>query len=164
MRRDATMQTTRSPRLRNALVLGLAAALSSTAAGCYGRFRAVTAVYDFNRTASPNPVVRSLLLFAMLVIPVYFVAFLADWIVLNTLDFFNGTNQVADKTLPDGSTVHLAKVDTDTVRVRHVDRAGHETSFDLVRVGANAAYLRAGGRIVASAERLPDGRLVTEAR
>jgi hypothetical protein len=157
------MLTTRYKRLRNALVIGLTAVLFTTAAGCFGRFRAVNAVYDFNKSASPNPVVRSLLLFAMLVIPVYFIAFLADWIVLNTVDFFNGTGQVADKTLPDGTTVHLAKVDADTVRVRHVDAAGHETSFDIVRVGADAGYLRANGRIVGSVERLPDGRLVQQA-
>jgi hypothetical protein len=158
------MQPSRVSRPRNALVLGLAAVMLTTAAGCFGRFRAAKAVYELNESASPSAVVRSLLMFAMLVIPVYFIAFLADWIVLNTVDFFNGASQVADKTLPDGTTVHLAKVDADTVRVRHVDAAGHETSFDIVRVGEGAGYLRAGGRIVGSVERLPGGRLVQRAR
>jgi hypothetical protein len=146
-------------------VLGLAAVFVTTAVGCFGRFRAVNAVYDFNRQASDNAVVRSLVLFAMLVIPVYAIAFLADWIVLNTLDFFNGTNKVAVQTLPDGSKVELAKVDADTVRVRQVVRAGRETSFDIVRVGANAGYVRGSdGRIVGSVERLSDGRLIRQGR
>ncbi|HVR00697.1 MAG TPA: DUF3332 family protein [Polyangia bacterium] len=159
------MRQQRWRRLRDALVLGLTAVFLTTAAGCFGRFRAMNAVYDFNRTASDNAVVRSLLLFAMLVIPVYAIAFLADWIVLNTLDFLNGTNKVAVQTLPDGSKVELAKLDADTVRVRQVDPAGRETSFDIVRVGANAGYVRGpDGRIVGSVERLSDGRLIQQAR
>jgi uncharacterized protein DUF3332 len=158
------MKWSRFRGLRDGLVLALAAAFLTTAAGCFGRFRAVNAVYDFNKSASPNGVVRSLLLFAMVLIPVYELAFLADAIFLNTLDFFNGTNQVAVKTLPDGSKVELAKLDADTVRVRQVDLAGKETSFDIVRVGANAGYVRnAEGRIVGSVERLSDGQLVQQA-
>jgi hypothetical protein len=159
------MRQSRLHRLRQVLVLSLAAIFATTAAGCFGRFRAMNAVYDFNKEASPNPVVRSLLLFAMLVIPVYFVAFLIDWIVLNTLDFFNGNANVADKDLPDGSHVHMAKLDADTVRVHHVDPAGHETSFDIVRVGPDAGYLRsADGRILGQVERLSDGRILQQAR
>jgi hypothetical protein len=158
------MRQPRWRRVRDGLVLGLAAVLSTTAAGCYGRFRAVNAVYDFNRQASDSAVVRSLVCFALVVIPVYLIAFLADWIVLNTLDFLNGTNKVADKTLPDGSVVHMAKLDGDTVRVRHVDPTGRERSFDIVRVGANAGYVRGpDGRIVGSVERLSDGRLLGQA-
>jgi hypothetical protein len=158
------MQKTRSRRLRDALVLGLAAIFATTAAGCFGRFRAVNAVFELNREASDSPVVRSLVTFAFVIIPVYFVAFLIDWIILNVIDFFNGTNKVADRTLPDGSTVHMAKLDADTVRVRHVDPAGKETSFDIVRVGPDAGYVRdANGRIVGSVERLSDGRILRQA-
>ena len=159
------MRQPRWRRIRDALVLGLSAVFLTTAAGCFGRFRAVNAVYDFNRQASDSAVVRSLLLFAMLVVPVYAVAFLVDWIVLNTLDFFNGTNKVAAQDLPDGSRVELAKLDADTVRVRQVDPVGRETSFDIVRVGASAGYVRGpDGRIVGSVERLSDGRVIRQAR
>jgi hypothetical protein len=158
------MRQPRWRRIRDAFVLGLAAVFLTTAVGCFGRFRAMNAVYDFNRTASDNAVVRSLLLFAMIVIPVYGVAFLVDWIVLNTLDFLNGTNKVAVQDLPDGSKVEMAKLDADTVRVRQVDPAGRETSFDIVRLGSNAGYLRGSdGRIVGSVERLSDGRLIQQA-
>jgi hypothetical protein len=158
------MRQSRFGWLRNALVLGLAALFATTAAGCFGRFRAMNAVYDFNKSASSSGVVRSLLFFAMIVIPIYEIAFLADWIVLNTLDFFNGTNQVAVKTLPDGTKVEMAKLDADTVHVRRVDPAGKESSFDIVRVGPNAGYVRgADGRIVGSVERLSDGSLLQQA-
>jgi hypothetical protein len=158
------MVKSRLRTIRNALVLALAAIFFTTAAGCFGRFRAMNAVYDFNKSASSSTVVRSLLLFAMLVIPIYGIAFLIDWIVLNTLDFFNGTNQVAVQDFPDGSKVEMAKLDADTVHVRQIDPAGKETSFDIVRAGPNAGYLRsADGRILGSVERLPDGRIVQHA-
>ena len=148
-----------------ALALGLATVFLGNAAGCYGRFRAVNAVYDFNKDASDNTVVRSLLMWALIFIPVYEVAFLADVLVLHVLDFFNGTNKVAaTETLPDGSKLELAKLDADTVRVRHVDAQGRETAVDVVRVGANAGYLRAAdGKIVGTVECLPDGRVVQRA-
>jgi uncharacterized protein DUF3332 len=152
----------RQRRVRGAILLALGVAFLSTTAGCFGRFRAMHAVYDFNKAASDNGVVRSLLMCAMIVIPVYEVTFLVDAIVLNTLDFFNEPNAVAkSETLPDGSELRLARIDGDSVRVRRIDASGRETSFDVVRVGANAGFVRAGdGRIVGAVERLPDGRLV----
>jgi hypothetical protein len=159
------MQKVRSRRLRDALVLGLAAVFATTAAGCFGKFRAVGAVYDFNREASDNTVVRSLLMCALVLIPVYEIAFFIDVLVLHVVDFFNGTNKVAVRTLPDGSKLELAKVDADTVHVRRVDPAGKETTFDVVRVGPNAGYVRgADGKIVGSVERLSDGRLLEQVR
>jgi hypothetical protein len=122
-------------------------------------------VYDMNRSATDNAVVRSLLLVALVVIPVYEVAFFVDVLVLHVLDFFNGTNAVAVETLPDGTKVELAKLDADTVHVRRVEPSGRETSFDIVRVGPNAGYVRgADGRVVGSVERLSDGRLLRQVR
>ena len=158
------MTSTRWRRARNAIVLGVAALFATTAAGCFGRFRAVNAVYDFNRSASDNTVIRSLLLLAFVAIQVYTVAFVIDWIVLNPLDFVNGTNKVATETLPDGSEVRMAKLDADTVRVTHVDKTGHAKSVDVVRAGPNAGFVRAtDGRILGTVERLPDGRFVEKA-
>jgi Domain of unknown function (DUF3332) len=155
----------RTHRVRSAIALAVSALFLTSAAGCYGRFRAMNGVYDFNRAASDNTLVRSLLMWGMIVIPVYPVAFLVDALVLNVLDFFNGTNKVAQtQTLPDGSEIQTARLDADTVQVKHVDKAGKVSSFDVVRVGPNAGYLRdSDGRIVGSVERLPDGRLVQTA-
>src|SRR5262249_55544019 len=108
-----------------AIALGLGLAFLTTTAGCFGRFRAMNAVYDFNKQASDNGVVRSLLMCAMIIVPVYEVTFLVDAIVLNTLDFFNNPNAVAKTdTLPDGSELRLARLDGDSVRVRRVDASG----------------------------------------
>jgi hypothetical protein len=159
------MRQPRWRRFRDALVLGVAALFLTTAAGCFGRFRAVNAVYDFNKSASDSSVVRSLLMCALVLIPVYEVAFLIDALVLHVMDFFNGTNKVAVRTLPDGTKVELAKLDADTVRVRQVDPAGRERTFDIVRVGPDAGYVRTrDGRITGTVERLSDGRILQQAR
>jgi hypothetical protein len=152
-------------RVRDAIVVGVGLVFLSTAGtGCFGRFRAMNAVYDFNKSASSNGIVRSLLMWAMIIIPVYGVTFLVDALVLNVLDFFNGGGVAQNQTLPDGSQLKMARLDGDSVRVRHIDPSGHETSFDVVRVGENAGYVRAAdGRIVGQVERLPDGRLVQQA-
>jgi hypothetical protein len=133
------MTTSRWSRGSRAIVLAVAALFATTSAGCFGRFRAVHAVYDLNREATDNAVVRSLLQAALIVVPVYVVAALVDILVLHVLDFINGTNPVATETLPDGSQLHMAKIDADTVRVRHVDREGHATSLDVVR-GADGRF------------------------
>jgi hypothetical protein len=147
-------------------VISVAAVFLTTAAGCFGRFRAVNAIYDFNKDATDNGVVRSLLMVGLLFVQAYTVAFLIDAIVLNTMDFFNGTNKVAAvQTLPDGTNVEMAKLDADTVRVRQVDPAGRERTFDIVRVGPGAGYVRTSdGHIMGTAERLSDGRILQQAR
>jgi hypothetical protein len=58
----------------------------------------------------------------------------------------------------------MAKLDDDTVRVRQIDTSGRERSFDIVRVGKDAGYLRStDGRILGSVERLSDGRIFQQA-
>jgi hypothetical protein len=156
----------KSTRLRatRLVLLCLSATLLTASSGCFGRFRATNAVYDFNKGVSDNGVVRSLVMIGMVIIPVYWVAFLVDAIVLNTMDFFNGNRVAATETLPDGTKVMMAKIDADTVRVRHVDKQGKESSFDVVRVGDRAGFVRAAdGHVLGSVEQLGDGRLVQSA-
>jgi hypothetical protein len=154
--------TRRIRNVRNAILLGTTALFSTAAAGCFGRFPAVSAVYGFNKSASSNGVVRSLLMVAMIIIPVYAVASLVDILVLNVVDFFNGVH-VASKTqtLADGSTIELTRTGPDSVHVRRVDLAGHEQTFEIVRVGDKAGYVRGeDGRMLGMVEQLPDGQIV----
>ena len=102
------MKRTRFRHARNAVVLGLAATFVASGTGCFGtgRFRAINAVYDFNKGVSDNGVVRSLVMVGLIVIPVYELFGLADILVLNTMDFFNagGGKMASTETLPDGVT------------------------------------------------------------
>lgn len=159
-------------RIRNAIrvgvprliLIGVVACFSVAASGCFGRFPLTSAVYGFNQRASSNRIVQSLVLVALVVIPVYEVSMLVDALVLNVVDFLSGGSQHAatsTRTLADGSTVELRRLDTDRVHVRRIDAQGREQSFELALAGPNAGTLRGdGGRMLGTVELLPDGRLV----
>jgi hypothetical protein len=162
----------RRPRLTTArLALALLLITSTTSTGCYGHFKLVNAVRDFNEGVGPNRVLRSLIMWGMVIIPIYEVAWLGDVLIFNVVEFFNAgpTGTVAGavekrRTLPDGTEVQVARVAPDTVRIRRTDAAGRQETVDIVKVGEHAGYVRradgAGTRIVASVEELPDGRLI----
>jgi hypothetical protein len=160
---EVLMLFRRSRRVRNALILSAGLLLSTSLTGCFGRFPAVSSIYNFNKTATSNRVLQSLLMAGLLIIPVYEVGGLVDVLGLNVIDFFSGTEVASKaKTLADGSTVELTRIDADTVRVEHVDAAGKEHAFEVVRVGDKAGYVRhPGGRVIGMAEELPDGQVVT---
>ena len=157
-------------RLALALLLLIA---STTSTGCYGHFKLVNSVRDFNEGVGPNRVLRSLIMWGMVIIPIYEVAWLGDVLIFNVVEFFNAgpTGTVAGsaerrQTLPDGTEVRVARVAPDTVRIRRTDTAGRQETVDIVKVGDHAGYVRradgadTGGKIIASVEELSDGRLI----
>jgi Domain of unknown function (DUF3332) len=77
--------------------LALAAALTTTAfglQGCYGSFNLTRKLYTWNGNLG-DKWINSLAMFAMLVLPVYSVAGLVDYVLLNTVEFWTGKNPVA---------------------------------------------------------------------
>jgi hypothetical protein len=70
-------------------------------AGCYGQFALTRKIYNWNGNATPNRFANSAIFFALLVIPVYEVATLGDWVIFNTVEFYGGKNPIANN--PDGS-------------------------------------------------------------
>lgn len=79
--------------------------LAST--GCIGSFTLSRKVYSWNTGVSPDKFVQELVFIGMLVVPVYEVALLADGIFANTVEFWTGSNPVANaRTVrPDGTTL-----------------------------------------------------------
>ncbi len=63
-------------------------------AGCYGSFQLITKVHKFNGTLG-NKWVNELGFLVMNIIPVYGVAGFVDAIVLNTIEFWTGSNPMA---------------------------------------------------------------------
>ncbi|HEY2901027.1 MAG TPA: DUF3332 family protein [Polyangia bacterium] len=158
-------------RLRDTILLSVIGLALTTSLGCYGHFKLVNAVRDFNEGVGPNRVMRSLVMWGLVIIPVYEFAWLGDVLVFNVIEFFNGdpagtagpSTTAAEKrqTLPDGTKVRIARVSADTVRIRHTDAAGRDQAVDIVKVGDRAGYVRRpGGAIVGTVEQLPDGRLM----
>lgn len=135
----------------------------ATCSACIGRFRATSAVWEWNKSVSQNKFAREVVFLALNIIPVYEVTvFLIDPFVLNVIDFWT-TGQVATgTTAPDGTRLASAVVAPDTLRVTCTQGGVVLSSVDIVKVGEGAAVVRdASGRIVASVERLPDGQVVT---
>ncbi|HEX3698870.1 MAG TPA: DUF3332 family protein [Polyangia bacterium] len=153
--------------LRDTILLAAVGLALTSSIGCYGHFKLVNAVRDFNEGVGPNRVMRSLVMWGLVIIPVYEFAWLGDVLVFNAIEFFNADPTAASataekrQTLPDGTEVRIARVGADTVRIRHTDAAGLDQAVDIVRIGDRAGYVRRpGGAIVGTVEQLPDGRLM----
>lgn len=67
--------------------------LSQTA--CYGSFEFVKKVYEWNDGATENKFVKSILMWAMFIIPVYEIAGFVDLFILNLIEFWKGSNPMA---------------------------------------------------------------------
>jgi hypothetical protein len=147
--------------LRRAVAVVAVAFCLVTASGCFGSFRLVNGVYDFNRGVN-HKLARSLVMCGLIIIPVYFFAALGDILIFNVIEFYDGGVVVAKtQKLADGSTVTVERVNADTLRIRRVDAAGNVGSVEIVKVGDQAGYVRASdGRIVGMVEQLPDGNVV----
>lgn len=82
-------------RILKATALGLMFSVGSlTMQQCYGSFTVTKKLYNWNGTIG-NKFVNTAVMWVMIIIPVYGVGFLVDFIVLNTLEFWTGSNPLA---------------------------------------------------------------------
>jgi hypothetical protein len=63
--------------------------------GCYGQFGLTRKLYNWNGQATGNKFANSAILWALLIIPVYELASLGDFLIFNTIEVFTGSNPVA---------------------------------------------------------------------
>lgn len=66
-----------------------------TQTGCFGSFGLVKTVYEFNDGVSDNGVIKSLLMWALMIVPVYQVAGFLDIVLFNLIEFWTGSNPIA---------------------------------------------------------------------
>jgi hypothetical protein len=87
--------------------VALTAALSLIASGCFGEFAATRALYKWNAGVSDSKWLRWLVFLVLAILPVYGLFILADAIVINTIEFFSGTNPVSGShlALSNGNTL-----------------------------------------------------------
>jgi len=85
------MFRTRNGRIRPWIALMLVALLAPVFAGCYGNFQATKSIYKFNGEVSEDKVVQSVVMWGLLILPVYYIGGLADVIVLNPIEYWSGT-------------------------------------------------------------------------
>ena len=85
------MFRTKSGRIRPWIALMLLAVLAPVFTGCYGNFQATKAVYKWNAEVSDEKIVRSVVMWGLLILPVYYIGGLADVFVLNPIEYWSGT-------------------------------------------------------------------------
>jgi hypothetical protein len=152
---------------RTTAALALALALPTLllpGTGCFGKFALTKAVYKANGDFTDNKIVHSALAWVFYLLPVYLFASMADFFVLNVIEFYSGENpvaynldahgdgQVAETVTRDGEAVlqvrsYAGGVETARVDVRRLPGGDLETvTFD--------AQGREVGRSVMSADLL----------
>ena len=115
------MRRTRS--IATVLVISL---LATPLTACFGSFALTRAIYNFNQEISDNEVVQWLV-FLLIggVIPVYGIGIFIDVVVLNTLEFWLGSNPLASADAPTertvalegGALLHLKRLDAQRMSV-----------------------------------------------
>ncbi|MCK6547164.1 DUF3332 domain-containing protein [Myxococcota bacterium] len=68
--------------------------LGATNAGCFGNFAATRALWTWNKGVSGNKFLQWLVFLALVIVPVYELFGLADVLVINSLEFWTGSNPV----------------------------------------------------------------------
>lgn len=78
--------------MKRMLTVALAALLAvSTLSGCYGNFALTRKLYHANGQVG-DKFLRSGLTWVLVILPVYGIAALVDFVILNTIEFWSGTN------------------------------------------------------------------------
>jgi hypothetical protein len=111
----------RSSRLVAAL---FAAVLSLHVSGCFGSFALTRNIYGLNERISDNKFVRWLVFLGFTIIPVYGVGTLVDALVFNTLEFWTGSNPLANAGTQEEGTRVVRLGPTDTLRLSRDGQSG----------------------------------------
>jgi hypothetical protein len=152
----------RDGRVRRWVAMVLLAALLPMAAGCFGRFPLTRAVYNFNKDLSEDEIVRSVTLWALVVVPVYGVATLGDVLVVHLIEFWSGERvDVTRATEADGTVVALEPSADGREATLTVTRDGAVLSrATFVRTSAVELEVRDGaGKLVGKVVRTEGGDL-----
>jgi hypothetical protein len=149
--------------------------LSLHVSGCFGSFALTRKIYDLNQGVSDNKFVQWALFLGFTIIPVYGVGVFVDSLVFNSLEFWTGSNPLANaETLPDGTrvvqlspsdTLRLSRDEQSGVMRVELDREGQEPQvryFEPLEDGM-AVRDEAGALLVRARERTDGALEVTDA-
>lgn len=68
---------------------------ATTMSGCYGKFMLTKKIYTWNGTVSSNKFINNLVFWVMVILPVYGLGTFIDAVILNTIEFWTGSNPMA---------------------------------------------------------------------
>jgi len=121
--------------------------------GCFGKFTLVRGLYQFNKQVE-DKFVRSLVFDVMVILPVYEVAGLIDWAVLNVIEFWTGKNPVVIKTarFGDDQFVQTVSRTADGALEIRIDRRRDDRLVETLdlRQSAESGIVHADRRVFAT--------------
>jgi hypothetical protein len=129
----------------------LALAVSTPLTGCYGSFGLTKKIYKWNGSLG-NKFLNTVVMWAFLIIPVYQLASLGDLIIFNLIEFWTGSNPVADA---NGVKPEVTRLADGSLEIRRGDAV-----FVLRVLAEDRFELQAGDRVVGEGRVTPEGDLV----
>jgi hypothetical protein len=131
--------------------------------GCIGSFKLTNNVYDWN-TSLDGKAVQEIVFLAFLIIPVYSATLLIDAVILNSIEFWTGSNPMAMKdgdrevqiVMNEGITYEIT-ASKNKFHVLQIDGEKAGQSYDLIyHPGDHAWFIEANGISQKFAEFNPD--------
>ena len=121
--------------------------------GCYGKYACFNKLLAWNGTLG-NKWLNSIVHFAMNVIPVYGIALFVDFLVLNTVEFWTGSNPLAAgdsyyEKDAQGNEILAVKNTDGSMTVEMTTAAGEKATMTLQRDENVIRALDAEGNVVA---------------
>ena len=119
---------------KRSLTLLVATTLASSVlfSSCIGSFGLTNKLLDWNKNID-SKFVNELVFIAFWIVPVYEISALADVLVLNSIEFWSGSNPVADagsvKTIDTKNGIYTVETKKDGY---HIQKEGEEKALDLV--------------------------------
>jgi len=130
-----------------ALVITIFALANSA---CFGKFELTRKLYQFNHDVHQDPFVRSAVMWVMIVIPIYEIGALLDFIFFNPIELFTGSNPVTaldgkPLIVTDGSNRAVISRAENSIRI---DFYEHDTFAGSTRVTLDEkGVVRAAGQL-----------------
>ncbi|RKH03595.1 DUF3332 domain-containing protein [Corallococcus sp. CA053C] len=94
-----------------------AGVLMMHATGCFGSFKLTQKIWQFNKGISGNKFVQWLVFLVFVVVPVYEIGAFVDAIVVNSIEFWTGSNPVSSVEGEDSNTRIVKLSPTDTLKM-----------------------------------------------
>lgn len=140
---------------------------------CFGPFILTKKLYDWNASHTDPWVQQGVFVVTGVLLPVYGIAFLADAVVFNAIEFWTGVNPLRSSVEADGRRIGEATVEGEAVSVDlKVDEEGEpylsvihrvhgevQRRFEVVREGDETRVVDESGSWILSAVHRPDGAM-----
>jgi len=149
--------------------------ISIHASGCFGQFKLTQAIWKFNKGISGNKFVQWLMFLVLVIVPVYGLGTLIDALIINSIEFWTGSNPVSSVDGADPGTRIVKLSPTDTLRLSRdfesgvmrmeLEREGQESMVRYFEPLENGMVVRdEAGALLFQAREATDGAVaVTDA-